>query len=351
MRSREIPSRARFIVPFALSFCFGFAADTAPRLKPPHRNVAYHRLRRDTRFFRRDDAPTIAGGGEVMSRGRRASQGAAAPDADSRGFLVGLARAFGGAIIFALPIFMTQEMWQLGFYIEPSRLALLLLLNIPLLVALSHFVGFENTVGWVDDLVDAFVAYAVGFAAAVPVLVVFGVLTSETPLAEMLAMAAIQAVPGSIGALLAQSQFGGGARVARRKQARADTYAGETFFMAAGALFLSFNIAPTEEIVLISFKMTPWHGLALACASIALMHAFVYSVDFSGQSSIPASEPEWSVLLRYTLVGYAICLAISAYMLWTFGRAEGTSADMLAMAVVVLSFPAAVGAAAARLIL
>jgi uncharacterized membrane protein len=75
-------------------------------------------------------------------------------------FLTGVARAFGGAIIFALPLLMTMEMWWLGFYIDPGRLLLLLVLLIPLLVGLSHFVGFEDTFDWHDDVVDAFVACA-----------------------------------------------------------------------------------------------------------------------------------------------------------------------------------------------
>ena len=81
----------------------------------------------------------------------------------NRDFAVGLARAFGGAIIFSLPIFMTMEMWHLGFYMDRVRLILFLFLGIPLLVGLSHFAGFEATFGWKDDLLDAFVAYAVGF--------------------------------------------------------------------------------------------------------------------------------------------------------------------------------------------
>jgi len=32
-------------------------------------------------------------------------------------FLVGLARAFAGAILFSFPILMTMEMWSLGFAI------------------------------------------------------------------------------------------------------------------------------------------------------------------------------------------------------------------------------------------
>ena len=246
---------------------------------------------------------------------------------------------------------MTMEMWGLGFYMEPLRLMLLIMLVVPLLVGLSHYVGFEDTFDWKDDVVDTFVAYAVGFLAAAPVLLLFGVITATMPLAEILGKVALQAVPGSIGALLAQSQFGGQNGRNRRKERRADTYGGEMFFMAVGAVFLSLNVAPTEEMVLISYMMTPWHAVALAAVSLVLMHAFVYSVEFHGHSPLPEGARQAGVFLRYTVVGYAICLAISAYILWTFGRTTGVSAEELATATVVLAFPAAIGAAAARLIL
>jgi putative integral membrane protein (TIGR02587 family) len=268
-----------------------------------------------------------------------------------KAFLKGLARAFGGATIFSLPMLMTMEMWQLGFAIEPVRLVLLLLLLVPLLVGLSHYIGFENTFCWEDDVVDAFVAYAVGFIAALPVLALFGAITFDMALAEVVGKVAVQAVPGSIGALLAQSQFGGEADSRKRKEQRGETYGSETFFMAVGAVFLSLNVAPTEEIVLISFQMTAWHALVLALVSILLMHAFVYTVEFHGQSIMALDRRDVTVFLRYTLVGYAICLVISTYVLWTFGRTEGMPPIEMVMASVVLAFPASVGAAAARLIL
>ena len=58
-----------------------------------------------------------------------------------------------------------------------------------------------------------------------------------------------------------------------------------------------------------------------------------------------------SEFLRFTVVGYAIALVISAYLLWTFGRFDATGWEERITAVVVLGFPATVGAAAARLIL
>jgi putative integral membrane protein (TIGR02587 family) len=121
--------------------------------------------------------------------------------------------------------------------------------------------------------------------------------------------------------------------------------------MGVGALFLGFNTAPTEEIVLISYRMTPWHACILIVFSVAMMHAFVFASAFKGGSRLSPRTPWWSALTRYTVVGYVIALMISAYVLWTFGRFEGHGLRDAVMAVLVLAFPSAVGAAAARLIL
>jgi uncharacterized membrane protein len=53
-------------------------------------------------------------------------------------FAVGLARAFGGALVFSLPLLMTMEMWWLGFAMDRLRLALLLAVQLPLLVGLAR---------------------------------------------------------------------------------------------------------------------------------------------------------------------------------------------------------------------
>jgi putative integral membrane protein (TIGR02587 family) len=265
----------------------------------------------------------------------------------NRQFAIGLARAFGGAIIFSLPLLMTMEMWYLGSYIVDVRLALFLVLTIPLLIGLSHYIGFEDTFSFKDDALDAFVAYAVGFVAASVALLLFAVIQSGTHFNEIVGKITIQAVPGSIGAMLAQSQFGR----ERKKRDRRAGYGYELFIMAVGALFLALNIAPTEEMVLIAQQMTDWHTLALALASLLIMHAFVYSLEFTGTVAIPEGTPFWNVFLRFTVGGYAIALIISMYVLWTFGRVDGLTIHQLITTVIVLGFPAAVGAAAARLIL
>jgi uncharacterized membrane protein len=76
------------------------------------------------------------------------------------------------------------------------------------------------------------------------------------------------------------------------------------------------------------------------------MHAFVY-----GHGTGDDEAPWWSLMLRFTFVGYVVALTISLYVLWTFGRIDGIGGTPQLMSVVVLAFPAGLGAAAARLVL
>ncbi len=264
-------------------------------------------------------------------------------------FLVGLARAYAGAILFALPMLMTMEMWSLGFYMGRTQLVLLLGVTLPLLVGLSHYVGFERTFELKEDLVDALVAYAVGFSSSWLILSLLAVIEPTMSLDEIVGKVALQAVPAAIGALLAQSQLG--QQEEEAEQQRDIGYFGTLFLMSVGALFLAMNLAPTEEMVLIAYRMSGWHAIILAGVSLVIMHGFVYAVGFSGEAELPEDVPIWRVFLRYTVVGYALALLISLFVLWIFGRTTGLGFEEVLTTTIVLGFPAAVGAAAARLIL
>jgi len=271
-----------------------------------------------------------------------------APERKAR-VAVHMGRAAAGALLFSLPMLMTMEMWWLGFYADRARLALLLALAVPLLVGLSHLSGFEETFGWREDLRDAFIALAIGGATAALLLALFGALGPDMAAHEIVGKIAIQTVPVSMGALLARSQLGSSGDGAERNPPQG--YAAELLLVAAGALYLSFNVAPTEEMVLIAYRISPWQALALMAVSLAIMHGFVYWVDFHGQAPAPEEAGFAGMFLRFTVAGYAVVLLVSVYVLWTFGRLDGTSpAEMISIAVV-LAVPGAIGAAGARLII
>lgn len=264
--------------------------------------------------------------------------------------LAGLGRAIGGALIFGLPILMTMEMWQLGFHVDRFRLLLLLVLSVPLLIVVARHAGFEKTSRWREAARDAAVAIGIGTATGTLVLVVLGVLDTAQPANEIAGKITLQSIPASIGALLGRSQLGG-EKSDSDGRSEGSSYASQLFLMGVGALFLGLNVAPTEEMVLLSYLMTEWHALALMVLSVLLMHGFVYALEFRGGILLDPSTPWWSAFVRFTLPGYLIALSASFYLLWTFGRTDGTSLLMTVMAMIVLAFPAAIGAAAARLIL
>lgn len=267
------------------------------------------------------------------------------------GFYVALARAFAGAVLFGLPLFMTMEMWWLGFLIRPERLALFLLVSIPMLWALSWLAGFREDVSWGDALVDAGIAYLVAFMASAGMLLLVGTIKADTSLYELLGKIAVQSVPAGMGATLARSQLGMQDEE-EETASRRESYAGELFLVAGGALFLAFNVAPTEEIILIAHQQnTLWHVLALIILSIGIMHAFVYAVEFRGQHGIAAHQSAALEFLRLTLPGYIVVLLVCLYVLWTFGRLDGMAPFMALKLVLVLGFPGALGGATARLVM
>ncbi len=270
-------------------------------------------------------------------------------------FLRGLARAFAGAVIFAFTIIMTMEMWSLGFSIPPYRLIIYILVSIPLLVGLSRFVGFEDTENLADDIIDAFVGYAVGFISSAALMFLFGLVDFSMSAYEIIGKISIQSVTAAIGAMYAQSELGGAADKNGNKKSdkkkEETNYRGELFLMTIGAIILAMSPAPTEEMYLIAFKMSDIQTILLVIISLLMMHAFVYSVGFKGEEQEQKKWSLWLLFLRFTVVGYAIALLISLYLLWIFGSLDGMSLKEIIKVMIVLGFPAALGAAASRVII
>ena len=209
--------------------------------------------------------------------------GAALIDLDcERAWLRDLGRAFGGALLFGLPLLMTMEVWEAGAAMGPGRQLAFLAFSIPLLWGLAYYAGFSRQRGLVSDGLDVAVALAVGFITAALLLFLFGVIQWGDPADEVAGRLMLQAAPAAMGALLARRQLAGGEGDPDGDEDKA-SYLGELFLMAAGALFLALNMAPTEEMELIAYKASPLQILGLMALSLTLMHLIVYVAGFAGQ--------------------------------------------------------------------
>lgn len=276
----------------------------------------------------------------------------------SREYAEGLGRAFVGAILFALPLFMTMEMWWFGFTLDRMRLAMLLAGAFPLLVGLCHVAGFERGAGLADDVLDSFAAFAVAVVSAALVLTLFGVIAPGQPEEEVIGKIAVAAFPASIGALLTDKQLSDSDsdsdseddQGAFDESSNQRGYLGRLFILMVGALFVALNVAPTEEIVLIALQTNAWQAGLLACVTLALLHGLLFWVEFPGRAARKGDANFWSVLIRFSCAGYGVCVLSSAALLWLFGRLDDVSAIEGLEFVIVLSFPAVIGAGLAHFV-
>lgn len=260
-------------------------------------------------------------------------------------YAVGLARAALGAMIFALPLMMTMEMWEFGATVEPVRLILTLLLSLPVLVGLSFYAGFEPTFSLLDNVLDAFAAFFVSVVACAAVLFLLGELDAETSFDVIVGKLAVVSFPASIGALLADKQFNDRPDEQPRTSLSAG-FLGRLFVMSIGALFLALNIAPTDEVELIAIKISPFQAILLSIVSFLILVLTLRAIDAeSNGAPIPIARH-----LARGVAGYGLCLLLSLYVLWFFGRTDGTALEEVLEIAIVLAFPAALGAGAARLI-
>lgn len=259
-----------------------------------------------------------------------------------------LGRALAGAALFALPLFMTMEMWAFGFTMDRGRLLVMLIAAMPILVGLSYFAGFERAFGLVDHVLDTFAAIAVAAFSALCVLMLFGVLQWGAPVGEVAGKVAVLTLPGAIGALLAHKQLDDDESAA---DAKARSYFAKLFLMAIGAIFIAFNVAPTEEMILIAHQISPWQAIGIALISLAALHALLFLAELPGRAERRGDDSFFSVFIRYSLAGYGICAAVCAGMLRCFGRLDGVSIFEASEFVIVLGFPAALGAGAAQFLI
>ena len=273
------------------------------------------------------------------------------PSGKERHFWVGVARGFGGALLFSMPILMTMEMWWLGFYTLRWKLALFVVLMVPMILGISYFAGLKQDFSLSEVILDGFTAYGIGIVTSIVVLYLMGIIEASMSVREIVGKVAIQAPTAAFGAILAREELGGGSKRRQERKKRRAGYPGEMFMVAAGAFYLTSTVASTQEMILIPFKMTMWHAAGLIVFSLLIMHGFLYTMKFKGAPQEPSGTPWWSIFLRYTVPGYLVVLLVCAYVLWTFDRFESYAPHWVALYTVALGFPGAVGGAAGRLIL
>lgn len=267
-------------------------------------------------------------------------------------------RGCAGGLLFSLPLLYTMEVWWAGFVAGPERLLVLLAATFALLVAYNHFAGLRRDTGFAATLGEAVEELGLGLLLSALVLWLTGRIGPGMGWPEVLGKVVVESAVVAIGVSVGKAQLGSG-RGHRRSDdqgAAGDEdetpgLAGQVVIAVCGAVLIAGNVAPTEEVLVIAAEATPGRLLGVLAVSLLVTAGVLYHADFRGAERTVRRPAGGLDMLRGSVVMYGVALAVSAAMLWFFGRFAGASPALAVGQTVVLAFPGALGASAGRLLL
>jgi len=253
-------------------------------------------------------------------------------------------RGVAGAFLLGVPLVYTQEVWFHGGNLPPTAILGLLGGSFVLNLALSTAVGFSA--GRTHrPFEDAVVGFGLSFLLAAFLLLLLKRIDLQMEWAPRFGIIALSAVPMSIGFALGNSLAPAeGGQLGDKSSGGL----GDLLAAAGGSVVLVFNIAPTEEPLLLAAELGRVRLIGLVVTALALSYLMVFYAEFGGkhrrhQAGNPINTP-----VLETLFAYLVAFAVAAGLLASFGEVSGLDGPSLAKTVV-LAFPASLGAALGRL--
>jgi putative integral membrane protein (TIGR02587 family) len=261
-------------------------------------------------------------------------------------------RGFAGGLLISIPLLYTMEIWWTGFLATPERLLVLLAFTFFLLLGYNRYAGLRHDASWIEVAIDSVEELGLGLVTSAIVLYLIGRIGSSVSRQEALGMIVVEAAVAAVGFSVGSAQLGsGGPETGKGSKESGQRGLGNHIFIAAcGAVLFAANVAPTEEIVIIAMETGAGPLIGLAVLSLAVGAGVLYYMDFKAADQLAHAESTLDVVTG-AVSTYAVALAASAAILWFFGRFDHASAALCAREVIVLGFPAALGAAAGRLLI
>jgi putative integral membrane protein (TIGR02587 family) len=276
-----------------------------------------------------------------------------------------LLRGTAGAMILGIPLIYTMEMWDLGITLSSLQLLSVFVLMFMINILFSYFSGLRESHSsekFGNAMEDAITSMALSLILAAIVLLLLGKINAQThfwygSMGEII----IQGSTMSLGVTFTNMKF-------NQKDNRSLSLTNPTLLFQpskrqlhrdlnelaatiAGATVFAFNVAPTEEIVLIASGMSSLQLLILIFAEMLMGYIILFASGiletkvYEKQSFF--QKPWVEVILAYT-----VSFIISFCLLMTVGgEAAHASLDITIASTIVLAFPAIIGGSAGRIII
>lgn len=278
------------------------------------------------------------------------------PSTDTRPLsetLKGYGRGVVGGLIFALAPLYTIEIWWQGFIASPEVLIVATLGTFLILVAYAHYAGLHSDRSLLYNAFEALETITLGFIVAFVVLKLVGQLPWTLSFIEFVSRLTIEGLTTSIGVAIGSTQLGQDPNEDQQSsggEQKQHGYIHDVAYSVLGAMIIVAGFTPTQEIMIAALEATPLAVLGTMVLSFLLALGVESYFDFRGanpnKGDLYIGGP-----LGDALVTYAIALSISAVLLWSVGRFDGTGFTAFLCMTVYLALPATLGAAVGRLLL
>ena len=257
----------------------------------------------------------------------------------------------GALLVVGMTFLYTMETWWLGWTLPLTHLLLYTVGGLALVLLIARNIGFreedqrELTTS-VQDLVAEYTEILFqSFVAAFLGLFMLGIIEwGDSPMV-IIRLGLLEVVPLGFGAALANRLF---AETEQSTDQEA-VFPQNVAIFALGSIFIAGSIAPTGEMELIAAHMTwPRHVLTIL-VTLGVVYVALYELGFRGQEGRVYESRIYEA--GTTFVVYAVALVVSALLLWAYGHFIDATPSLIVQETIVLSFPAAVAAAGAQVVI
>lgn len=267
-------------------------------------------------------------------------------------------RGIIGGLLFSLPMLYTMELWWAGFLSKPLRLLAYVIVGILILMLYNHFVGLHKNHNLLEEFLESMEELGLGLVVTAIILWLTGRILPEMSLNEISGKIIIEAVTVAIGISVGKAQLGQESDDSEENcSAKNNNLKKENELFRAisiafcGAILIASNVAPTEEVVVIALEASALKILLILLLSIAITGSVLYHLNFKGAKQlVKHTGSNWDIIAS-TIIMYSVALIASGFMLWFFGRFDNLSLSGIISEIIVLGFPAALGASAGRLLI
>lgn len=275
-----------------------------------------------------------------------------------------LIRGASGGFLFGIPLLYTMEVWWIGSYTEPPLMLLIMAITFVVVFLLNRTDGFRqiNPDDPVQAAMDSIEAMALGYLCVTLTLVLLNEVTWETSLDEALGKIILEGVPFSIGVAIARSMLSGSREQAEpdsenapapQSPRRRENYNATVADVGAtliGTIIIAFNVAPTDEVTMLTAASSPPWLLAIIVASLLISYCIVFVAGLTAQQERLQQQGLLQSPLVETVVCYLLSLIAAGLMLWFFHRLSFADPwTSWLQQTLILGLPATIGGAAGRL--